>query len=43
MVAGFHIAKSILHRCVKEEDLISFIDSNKGKFLETNVIHWQKI
>lgn len=32
MVAGFHIAKSILHRCVKEEDLISFIDSNKGKF-----------
>lgn len=31
MVAGFHIAKSILHRCVKEEDLISFIDSNKGK------------
>lgn len=32
MVAGFHIAKSILHRCGEEEDFKSFIDSNKGKF-----------
>ena len=32
MVAGFHIAKSILHRCGEEEEFKSFIDSNKGKF-----------
>ena len=32
MVAGFHIAKSILYRCGEEEDFKSFIDSNKGKF-----------
>lgn len=32
MVAGFHIAKSILHGCGEEEDFKSFIDSNKGKF-----------
>ena len=32
MVAGFHIAKSLLHRCGEEEEFKSFIDSNKGKF-----------
>lgn len=32
MVAGFHIAKSILHKCGEDEDFKSFIDSNKGKF-----------
>lgn len=32
MVAGFHIAKSILHGCGEEEEFKSFIDSNKGKF-----------
>ena len=31
MVAGFHIAKSLLHRCGEEEEFKSFIDSNKGK------------
>ena len=32
MVAGFHIAKCILHKCGEDEDFKLFIDSNKGKF-----------
>lgn len=32
MMAGFHIAKSILHRCNLAEDFESFIESNKAKF-----------